>query len=165
MKLRENEIRRVVSSYRNYSLAKRYTQMDVIEDVWITLDEQLNYVVKAALRVFSKVEHCEMIISPEGRVMSYGCECIWCDGMSACAHLGAVLFLIDEVQPEAFPYHYREEKQKLKEEMERRLELMERRRKRENARHASKLFMNDVVEDFVRETDAEYNLTNDTVVY
>ena len=159
MKLRENEIRRVVSSYRNYSLAKRYTQMDVIEDVWITLDEQLNYVVKAALRVFSKVEHCEMIISPEGRVMSYGCECIWCDGMSACAHLGAVLFLIDEVQPESFPFHYREEKQKLKEEMERRLELIERRRKRENARHASKVFMNDVVEDFVRETDAEYNLT------
>ncbi len=159
MKLRENEIRSVVSSYRNYSLAKRYTQMDVIEDVWITLDEQLNYVVKASLRVFSKVERCEILISPDGRVLNYGCECIWCDGISACAHIGAVLFLIDEVQPELFPYHYLEEKQKLKEEMERRLELMERRRKRESARHASKLFMNEVMEDFARETDAEYNLT------
>lgn len=159
MKLRENEIHRVVSSYRNYSLAKRYTQMDVIEDLWITLDEALNYVVKASLRVYSKLEQCEILISPEGRVINYGCECIWCDRMSACAHIGAVLFLLDELQPESFPYHYREEKQRLKEEMERRLELMERRRKRESARSATRFFMNEIVDDFVREVDAELNLT------
>ena len=141
MKLRENEIHRVVSSYRNYSLAKRYTQMDVIEDLWITLDDALNYVVKASLRVYSKLEQCEILISPEGRVINYGCECIWCDRMSACAHIGAVLFLLDELQPESFPYHYQEEKQRLKEEMERRLELMERRRKRESARSATRFFI------------------------
>lgn len=159
MKLRENEIHTVVSSYRNYSLAKRYTQMDVIEDMWITLDEKLNYEVKASLRVYNKVEHCEILISPEGRVLNYGCECIWCDRVSACAHVGAVLFLIDEIQPEVFPFHYREEKQRLEEEMERRHEMMERLRRRESARQASKVFMNEIVEDFIRETDAEYTMT------
>ena len=121
MKLRENEIRNVVSSYRNYSLTKRYAQMDVVEDMWITLDDNLNYVVKASLRVYNKIETCELLISPEGRVLNYGCECIWCDRMSACAHIGVVLTLIDEIQPDHFPYHYQEEKQKIQEEFERKL--------------------------------------------
>ncbi|MBP3398364.1 MAG: SNF2 helicase associated domain-containing protein, partial [Erysipelotrichaceae bacterium] len=159
MKLRENEIRNVVSSYRNYSLTKRYAQMDVIDDMWITLDDNLNYVVKASLRVYNKIEKCEMLISPEGRVLNYGCECIWCDRMSACAHIGAVMMLIDEVQPEHFPYHYQEEKQKIQEELERKIALMERRRKRDSARQATRVFMSDVVDNFVRETDAQLNLT------
>lgn len=159
MKLRENEIRNVVSSYRNYSLTKRYAQMDVVEDMWITLDDNLNYVVKASLRVYNKIETCELLISPEGRVLNYGCECIWCDRMSACAHIGVVLTLIDEIQPDHFPYHYQEEKQKIQEEFERKLALMERRRKREAARGATRLFMNNVIDDFIRETDADLSMT------
>ena len=115
MKLKENEIRRVVSSYRNYALAKRYTEMDVVEDMWITLDDQLNYVVTALLRVYNQMEQCEILISPDGRVLNYGCECIWCDRMSACAHIGTILFLIDSLEIEAFPYHYKDEKQRIKE--------------------------------------------------
>lgn len=158
MKLKENEIRRVVSSYRNYSLAKRYSQMDVVEDMWITLDDALNYAVKASLRIYNRIEQCEMLISPEGHVINYGCECIWCDRMSACAHIGTVLFLIEQIDPKSFPYHYKEEKQRFKEEMDRRIELMERRRKRESARYATRHFMSEVVEDFTRSVDAEFNL-------
>lgn len=159
MKLRENEIRRVVSSYRNYSLAKRYTEMDVVEDMWITLDDQLNYVVKASLRVYNKIEKCEILISPEGHVLNYGCECIWCDRMSACAHIGAILFLIEQLQPESFPFRYLDEKQRIKEELDRRLELMERRRKRDTARYSTRFFMDEVMDDFTRQVDAQMNMT------
>ncbi|MBR5207279.1 MAG: hypothetical protein IKV65_02140, partial [Erysipelotrichaceae bacterium] len=159
MKLRENEIRRVVSSYRNYSLAKQYCEKDVVEEMWITLDDQLNYVVKASLRVYNKIEKCEILISPEGHVLNYGCECIWCDRMSACAHIGTILFLIEQLQPQSFPFRYSDEKQRIKEELDRRLEMMERRRKRDTARYATRFFMDEVMDDFTRQVDAQLNMT------
>ena len=52
-----------------------------------------------------------------------------------------------------------DEKQRIKEELDRRLEMMERRRKRDTARYATRFFMDEVMDDFTRQVDAQMNMT------
>lgn len=134
MLIKESEIRRIVSDRKNYSLTKQYSQFgfDSIEKLTITYNEiSEQFDVDCEYSSYYGTNHIEISITRYGAVLMYRCDCRYCTSRSACAHIGATLYFIyqlDDDTPLPFYYDfraYREELMRKREEELKRRKLLE----------------------------------------
>ena len=64
------------------------------------------YHVNAVVRVRSEEFQCSFSFDEEYSLTDYNCECTWCTDDSPCAHIGAVLLKLNQLEISSFPYHY-----------------------------------------------------------
>ena len=93
------------SNPNNISIAKSYDRYDNV--LSIDLEQVENgYHVDAVVRVRSEEFECSFSFDEEYSLTDYNCECIWCRDGSPCAHIGAVLLKLNQLEIPSFPYHY-----------------------------------------------------------
>lgn len=93
------------SNPNNISIAKSYDRYDNV--LSIDLEQVENgYHVNAVVRVRSEEFQCSFSFDDEYSLTDYNCECIWCRDGSPCAHIGAVLLKLNQLEIPSFPYHY-----------------------------------------------------------
>lgn len=93
------------SNPNNISIAKSYDRYDNV--LSIDLEQVENgYHVDAVVRVRSEEFQCSFSFDEEYSLTDYNCECIWCRDGSPCAHIGAVLLKLNQLEIPSFPYHY-----------------------------------------------------------
>lgn len=106
MKITMSEIKRIVHDDRNLMLARRYYMRNLIESVSIDYEEEKGvYHVRGTVTQPPYSNDIQITVYSSG-VGSYACVCPYCNAHTACAHIGAVLLFIQDVEPEHFPYAY-----------------------------------------------------------
>lgn len=93
------------SNRNNISIAKSYDRYDNVLSIDLKQSEN-GYHVDAVVRVRSEEFQCSFSFDDEYSLMDYNCECIWCRDGSPCAHIGAVLLKLNQLNISSFPYHY-----------------------------------------------------------
>lgn len=93
------------SNPNNISIAKSYDRYDNVLSIDLKQAEN-GYHVDAVVRVRSEEFQCSFSFDDEYSLMDYNCECIWCRDGSPCAHIGAVLLKLNQLEIPSFPYHY-----------------------------------------------------------
>lgn len=106
MYIKESEIQRIFND-RNWAVAKAYQRKDVIEHLDIEENQMREwYKVSADVEVFTYNNHVELILSKTGDIISFSCECRYCEDEVACGHIGVVLLFLHDLKPTGYPYHY-----------------------------------------------------------
>lgn len=127
--------------YRNYvkdpksmSLSARYNMYDNVESLDIVRVND-NYKLNANVNVQERKTQCQMIIDEYGEVLSYDCKCPWCSEDSACAHIGAIILKLNQLDISSVPFHYVNSKKEERkaEDMRRIKELKEFQLRRQSA--------------------------------
>lgn len=93
------------SNPNNISIAKSYDRYDNVLSIDLEQSEN-GYHVDAVVRVRSEEFQCSFSFDEEYSLTDYNCECIWCRDGSPCAHIGAVLLKLNQLEIPSFPYHY-----------------------------------------------------------
>ncbi len=109
---------KLIPNQINASIARKYDRYDNAELIDVTYKDQLYY-VEAIVNVQGKENKCSFVYDEEYDLFEYQCGCLWCDDDSPCAHIGAVLLKLNELDISSFPFHYVNDKRK---ELERRRE-------------------------------------------
>lgn len=106
MYIKESEIQRIFND-RNWAVAKAYQRKDVIEHLDISYNPLMEcYEISADVEIFTYNNHVELILSTAGDIISFHCECRYCEDEVACGHVGVVLLFLHDLKPNAYPYHY-----------------------------------------------------------
>lgn len=113
------------SNPNNISIAKSYDRYDNVLSIDLQQDENI-YHVDAVVRVRSEEFQCSFSFDEEYVLNNYDCECIWCREGSPCAHIGAVLLKLNQLDIPSFPYHYtnpKVEEEEMRQEEQRQQQL------------------------------------------
>ena len=106
MKISTSEIQRLFKDgFRNYIIARRYFNSDILEDIYIELTKTNRYKVRVVYNDYQKKGEAHFTISYDGRVIDYECDCFYCSETSPCAHIGAALLYLSENTIIEFPFH------------------------------------------------------------
>lgn len=114
MLILDTEIERIINDTKNLRIALRSRYGDSVEEIHITYNEYehfYNINAKTSLNGFPNTN--TLHVDDMGMVIGYRCNCRWCDEYSGCAHLALVMMKLEELNPEEFPYHYKDEMRQL----------------------------------------------------
>lgn len=119
MFITDKEVERIVSNSRNRFISKQYYQQDCVNEIYITYDEKTKiHKIQGALNTRGQDTYCIIEVDQTSKIIDYRCNCYWCDEYSACGHIGAVLYKVQELSPDTFPFHYKNDREaKRQEEM------------------------------------------------
>ncbi|AMC93082.1 hypothetical protein AOC36_03540 [Erysipelothrix larvae] len=105
MVFKEQEIKHVVSKSRNYIKIGQY--MNTVDSFHIDHNPIRNsYSLNAAIDYHGYPYEVELQWNNFGKVTYYDCDCYYCTSDSACAHVGAVMRLVNAANPHTFPFHW-----------------------------------------------------------
>lgn len=93
------------SNRNNISIARSYDRYDNVLSIDMKQEDTLYY-VQAMVKVRGEEFLCSFTFDNEYHLHEYQCECIWCTDDSPCAHIGAVLLKLNQLEIPSFPYHY-----------------------------------------------------------
>lgn len=112
MFITDKEVQRVVSSARNFQIAKQYHYNDCVSEIYITYSESRRiYKIKATVEVRGYETFAILEVNEQSKVIEYECNCYWSNEYAACGHIGAVLLEIQDLAPETFPFHYKNDRE------------------------------------------------------
>ncbi len=102
----DREIYRVVSRSRNVGIAHTMCASDAVEACVIKYNEEDDtYIIKGKVGThFSNSPR--VVIDANNTIVDFQCDCHFCEPGNACAHVGALLFKVQEISPDTFPYSY-----------------------------------------------------------
>lgn len=147
MFITDKEVQRVVSRNRNFQIAKEYHYNDCINEIYITFNKNTKlYKIKASVEVRGYETYAIIEVNEDSKVVDYSCDCYWCNEYAACGHIGAILLEIQDLSPETFPFHYKNDREAKRKEQQRifaeqqkereaALRLQQQKRKEEDARN------------------------------
>ena len=93
------------SNRNNISIARSYDRYDNVLSIDMKQEDTLYY-VQAMVKVRGEEFLCSFTFDSEYHLHEYQCECTWCTDDSPCAHIGAVLLKLNQLEIPSFPYHY-----------------------------------------------------------
>lgn len=101
-------IRHVLKTQRMYQLAYAYALRQAVTSFEIT-SRQEEFQIEGECKQENEIYHCKVQLDQKQRVIAYTCDCGRSNELQACAHIGALLIRINQVQPNALPYHYQKQ--------------------------------------------------------
>lgn len=114
MLVTDKELHRIVSSVRNLRTGRIYYQKDYVREITITYDRLFDdYTIEGIVDNGSYENVCKIVIDQDNKITDYSCNCYWCDELSACGHIGAVLLKVQELSPDDFPFKYKSKNGKI----------------------------------------------------
>lgn len=98
-------INEIISNQVNQIIAERYNAYDNVSvlDVNQTSD---GYEISGKVDVMGKEYTCEFTTDIQDKIKTYKCECVYCNEKSPCAHIGALMLKINELDIHQYPLHY-----------------------------------------------------------
>lgn len=107
MYIDDKDIQKITGAGTNYRLAQRYKNMDIIEQMEIVpIVDGLCYRV-SAITYYNGYKNKSVIdLSGDNEVLSYDCDCPYCHDGIGCAHIGMILFKLQDIQIQELPYIY-----------------------------------------------------------
>lgn len=106
--IRPDQFSKIVKEKSNQLIARRYVSYDNVERIEVEKSEEVYY-VRAVVNVLEKRFPVRIMIS-QGSILHVGCDCSYHSSATACAHVGAVILKLMELDPVSFPYLYENEK-------------------------------------------------------
>lgn len=107
MKILDSEIQRFFNT-KNWKIALRYHDQDVVDE--IVIKESIPgflYEINAVVNVYGYENHCIVLLNSAGEILDFSCECPYCEQQElACGHIGVVLLIVYDLEPESFPFTY-----------------------------------------------------------
>ena len=107
MKILDSEIQRFFNT-KNWKIALRYYDQDVVDE--IVIRESVAgcvYEIQASVMVYGYENHCNILLNNKGEILDYSCNCPYCEQQElACGHIGVVLLVVYDLEPESFPFTY-----------------------------------------------------------
>lgn len=107
-------------------IANQYIKKGYVEEIDIDESFQNNkvvYNIDATLSVSGVSYDCQIALDINGNVHAYGCDCYYCTNKIACAHIGALLLMLSNINPDAYPYRWVSERKKQREAFEEQLKM------------------------------------------
>ena len=114
----------------NLYLAYKYDKFDSVEMIQITRNEGKTH-IHARVCVYEEISECDLYIDEENYVSSQ-CNCGYCYSSEPCAHVGAVMLKINQLDIDEYPFIYE------KEQYSEYVDLDEKRRKKKNVEEQMK---------------------------
>ncbi len=139
----EKEIKNKIS----HNVAYKYDSYDNVESIHI---EEVNFdcfTVETTVNVLGNISHCSFDYDDNYEIIAYDCECPYCDEQSPCAHIGAVLLKLNELDIQAYPFDYSNnqgllQQQRVEEECKRREELIQKQKEQRRRKELERLSYN-----------------------
>lgn len=108
MLVTDKELKSIVSDTRNLNIGRNYWQSGYVKKIKITADRNNHYLIKGVVDNDSYQNDCQITVDENNKIIDYQCDCFWCDDISACGHIAAVLFKVQELSPDYFPFIFEE---------------------------------------------------------
>ena len=107
MKILDSEIQRFFNT-KNWKIALRYYDQDVVDE--IVIRESVAgcvYEIQASVMVYGYENHCNILLNNKGEILDFSCNCPYCEQQElACGHIGVVLLVVYDLEPESFRFTY-----------------------------------------------------------
>ncbi len=98
-------LQEIISNINSYQLSFSYDNYDNVQEIHIN-NHIAYYDVSAIVNVLGEEYEVAFLYDYKYHFISYGCDCIWCDENSPCAHIGAVLLKLNDLEIDEYPFHY-----------------------------------------------------------
>lgn len=118
--INENEIYRIFNE-RNWIIANQYIKKGYVEQIRIERSYHNGleiYDISATINVSGISYDCKIMLDSQGSVQTFECECYYCSDSVACAHIGALLLMLSNINPDDYPYRWASERLRLREQKE-----------------------------------------------
>lgn len=109
MLVTDKELKSIVSDTRNLNIGRNYWHNGYVKKIKITADSNNHYLIQGIVDNNSYQNDCQITVDENNKIIDYKCDCFWCNETSACGHIGAVLFKVQELSPDFFPFTFEEE--------------------------------------------------------
>lgn len=123
--MKKIDIKGIIKDQVNLSLSDSYHHYDFVEQIDIEIIHH-QYHIHSCMRILAQEIHCDLIMDDQYQIIDNHCECPW---HSYCAHIGATLLKINQLNINAFPFHYesiikqKRDKEKYLDEMNKKTKL------------------------------------------
>lgn len=98
-------VHELMSNSRNLRISYWYHGQDAVQEIY--LDEVANgFIVNALVEDEDDFFSCHFQVDKTGHVQFCYCECGGCTRRIPCAHIGAVLLKLNQLEVSSFPFHY-----------------------------------------------------------
>lgn len=132
MFITDKEVQRIVSNNRTMYLSKQYYLQDAVSEIYIIYDERLHlHKIKATVDINGFHAFCVIEVDNDSKITNYHCNCFSCNEYNACGHVGAALMKVQELSPDTFPFHYKNDREAKKREQMRVFEEQRKQRQQE----------------------------------
>lgn len=110
MFIKEQELERIVSEERNYASSKRIlTYGDVFRYIEVVFNvPSQTYYVNAMIESNNFKNRVSLSVDLLGNIVRYDCDCYFCSSKSGCGHVGALILKLQQLNPQTFPYYYKD---------------------------------------------------------
>lgn len=95
----------------NNTISKSYNNYDNVAEIEINQIDS-GYDIKGIVNVFENTDTPHLLLNKDQEIVSYTCSCVFCDEVSPCAHIGALLLKLNELETPSFPFIYKSDKMK-----------------------------------------------------
>ena len=116
-------IEELIGDVQNYNIACKYDTYDNVETICIERCDESTFFVEACVNVLGNDYSCTFQYDSHYQLKNYRCACGYCTSKSPCAHIGAVLWKLNQLTIDHYPFHYAKPA------------LKEQRKQREKSRH------------------------------
>ncbi len=108
MFLEVGEFERVVNDDYFKDTSKKYYKGEVISAIEIVhIGYDHFYSIKGTCELNDEIRQAFIALTEKGKVRSHHCDCDDHKSSSACAHVGAVLLKIQQLEPRSYPFYYK----------------------------------------------------------
>lgn len=87
------------------SLSRYYDQYDCVETIDIVCQNHIYY-IQSIVNVLGKQTRCTLQLDEQGELLVHECLCQWHQDDSPCAHIGATLLKLNQLDTKILPFHY-----------------------------------------------------------
>lgn len=99
------DVEEIISDITSYRLSFSYDNYDNVQEIHI--NNHIAYCdVNAIVNVLGEEYEVFFIYDYKYHFISYSCGCHWCNKNSPCAHIGAVLLKLNDLEIDEYPFHY-----------------------------------------------------------
>ena len=99
-------IEELIGDVQNYNIACKYDTYDNVETICIERCDESTFFVEACVNVLGNDYSCTFQYDSHYQLKNYRCACGYCTSKSPCAHIGAVLWKLNQLTIDHYPFHY-----------------------------------------------------------
>lgn len=105
MLITDKQLLKIIPNSNNISIARKYCKNGYVKKITIK-NNNGRYIIDGKVDNGSYENECWAVVDTDNQIIAYHCDCFWCNQNSACGHVGAMLFKVQELSPDEYPFEY-----------------------------------------------------------
>lgn len=112
MYIQDDEIKKIINDEKEYRYSRFLDMKEMLERMTVSFDEgQGCFRIHARIHDGQNKHIISLKVNHNGEVIQYHCGCLYETSKSACRHLGALLFFLQKISIQEYPYFYEKDKE------------------------------------------------------